>query len=95
VHWVHRGSRPVGQALVAAVRALAWPDGHAPHAFVHGEAGWVKELRAYLRIDRGVPAERLSISGYWRLGTDGEGWRARKREWLREVEEREAAAGLR
>jgi NADPH-dependent ferric siderophore reductase len=95
VRWVHRGDRPVGQALVAAVRALPWPDGPAPHAFVHGEAGWVKEMRAYLRIERGLPAEQLSISGYWRLGTDDEGWRARKREWIREVEEREAAAGLR
>jgi NADPH-dependent ferric siderophore reductase len=92
--WIHRGDRPVGQALVAAVRAHAWPDGSAPHAFVHGEAGWVKEVRAHLRIDRGLPAEQLSISGYWRLGTDDEGWRARKREWLREAEEREAAAGV-
>ncbi len=93
VRWVHRDGRPVGQALLAAVRALDWPDG-TPHAFVHGEAGFVKELRAYLRIERGLPREALSVSGYWRLGTDDEGWRARKREWTREVEEREAAAGL-
>jgi NADPH-dependent ferric siderophore reductase len=93
VRWVHRGGRPVGEALVAAVRALDWPDG-APDAFVHGEAGFVKELRAHLRIDRAVPRESLSISGYWRLGADDEGWRASKRDWNREVEEREAAAGL-
>jgi NADPH-dependent ferric siderophore reductase len=93
VRWVHRGGRPVGEALVAAVRALDWPDG-TPDAFVHGEAGFVKELRAHLRIERGVPRERLSISGYWRLGADDEGWRASKKDWNREVEEREAAAGL-
>jgi NADPH-dependent ferric siderophore reductase len=93
VRWVHRAGRPVGQALVAAVVGLDWPGG-VPHAFVHGEAGFVKELRAHLRIDRRLPREHLSISGYWRLGTDDEGWRARKREWTREVEEREAAAGL-
>ncbi len=93
VHWVHRAGRPVGAALVEAVRALAWPDG-VPHAFVHGEAGFVRELRGYLRMERGVPREHLSISGYWRLGTDDEGWRARKRDWAREIEEREAAAGL-
>ena len=91
--WVHRAGRPVGQALVAAVRALEWLAG-TPHAFVHGEAGFVKELRAHLRIERGLPREHLSISGYWRLGTDDEGWRARKREWNREIDEREAAAGL-
>ena len=94
VRWVHRGDRPVGQALVAVVRALDWPDGSGPHAFVHGEAGWVKELRVHLRVDRRLPAEHLSVSGYWRLGTDDEGWRARKREWAREIDEREAAAGL-
>jgi NADPH-dependent ferric siderophore reductase len=93
VRWVHRGGRPVGQALVEAVRALPWGDG-VPHAFVHGEAGFVKELRGYLRLERGLPREHLSISGYWRLGTDDEGWRARKRDWTREIEEREAAAGL-
>ncbi|WNB85048.1 siderophore-interacting protein [Cellulomonas sp. ATA003] len=94
VRWVHRAGRPVGQALVEATRALRWPDG-VPHAFVHGEAGFVKELRAHLRTERGMPREHLSISGYWRLGTDDEGWRARKRDWLREIEERELAAGLR
>jgi len=93
VRWVHRAGRPVGQALVAAVRGLPWPDG-VPHAFVHGEAGFVRELRAHLRVERGLPREHLSISGYWRLGTDDEGWRARKREWAREIEDSEAAAGL-
>ena len=93
VRWVHRAGRPVGHALVEAVRALPWPDG-VPHVFVHGEAGFVRELRAYLRIERGVPREHLSISGYWRQGTDDEGWRARKKDWAREIEEREAAAGL-
>ncbi|GAA2726896.1 siderophore-interacting protein [Cellulomonas aerilata] len=93
VRWVHRSGRPVGEALVAEVRGLRWADG-VPHAFVHGEAGFVKELRAHLRIERGVPVENLSVSGYWRLGADDEGWRAAKRDWNREVEEREAAAGL-
>ncbi|WP_298459512.1 siderophore-interacting protein [uncultured Cellulomonas sp.] len=94
VRWVHRAGRPVGQALVESVRALDWPAG-MPHAFVHGEAGFVKELRGHLRQERSMPREHLSISGYWRLGTDDEGWRARKREWTREIDEREAAAGLR
>ena len=93
VRWVHRAGRPVGEALVAAVREMPWPD-VPPSAFVHGEAGFVKELRAYLRIERGLPREQLSVSGYWRLGTDDEGWRARKKDWAREIDDREAAAGL-
>ena len=52
--WLHRGDRPVGEALVAAVRALEFPPGRV-HAFVHGEATFVKELRRLLRVERGVP----------------------------------------
>ncbi|MGW4724626.1 siderophore-interacting protein [Streptomyces sp. NPDC004291] len=85
VTWLHRGDRPVGEALVEAVRALDFPAGDV-HAFVHGEAGFVKDLRRHLRLDREVPRERLSISGYWRLGKSDEAWRAIKREWNDQVE---------
>lgn len=92
ITWLHRGSRPLGEALVAAVRGLDFPDG-AVHAFVHGEAGFVKELRRHLRMERSIPRERLSISGYWRLGQTDEAWRAVKREWNEQVErEQESAA---
>ncbi|MFB9831878.1 siderophore-interacting protein [Actinoallomurus acaciae] len=87
--WLHRDDAPAGDALVEAVRELEFPDGDV-HAFVHGEAGFVKRLRRHLRIERGIPLEQLSISGYWRYGTDDEGWRAGKREWNREIEEEEA-----
>ncbi|MFJ8012202.1 siderophore-interacting protein [Streptomyces sp. NPDC096339] len=83
--WIHRGDRPVGAALVEAVRALRFPSPDV-HAFVHGEAGFVKDLRHLLRLERGVPRERLSISGYWRLGETDEGWRAIKRDWNAAVE---------
>ncbi|MEV6250842.1 siderophore-interacting protein [Streptomyces sp. NPDC051742] len=85
VTWLHRGDRPTGEALVEAVRALEFPEGDV-HAFVHGEAGFVKDLRRHLRLDRGVPRERLSISGYWRQGKSDEAWRAIKREWNDQVE---------
>ncbi|MFJ6199369.1 siderophore-interacting protein [Micromonospora sp. NPDC092111] len=89
--WLHRADRPVGEALVAAVRALEFPPGRV-HAFVHGEATFVKELRRLLRVERGVPREALSISGYWRRGMDDEGWRSTKQDWTRQVEAEEAAA---
>ncbi|MEU1118477.1 MULTISPECIES: siderophore-interacting protein [unclassified Streptomyces] len=85
VVWLHRGERPVGELLVEAVRALDFPEGTV-HAFVHGEAGFVKELRRYLRVEREIPREQLSISGYWRLGHNEDGWQASKREWNAEVE---------
>ncbi|WP_432170576.1 siderophore-interacting protein [Streptomyces sp. 1222.5] len=85
VVWLHRGTRPVGEALLEAVRALDFPAGR-PHAFVHGEAGFVKELRRLLRMDLGIPREDLSISGYWRLGHNEDGWQASKRDWNARIE---------
>ncbi|MEU4115389.1 siderophore-interacting protein [Kitasatospora sp. NPDC028055] len=92
VHWLHRGARPVGRALVEAVGALEFPAGTVS-AFVHGEAGFVKDLRYLLRVERGVPRERLSVSGYWRLGQSDEAWRAVKREWNAQVEAEQEQAG--
>jgi NADPH-dependent ferric siderophore reductase len=92
VTWVHRdaahGRR--GDALVSAVQLAALPAGRV-HAFLHGEAGFVKRLRHHLRFDRDVPKEMLSVSGYWRLGRDDEGWRAEKASWKSEVEADERA----
>jgi NADPH-dependent ferric siderophore reductase len=85
VVWLHRGERPLGQALVEAVRALEFPEGRV-HAFVHGEAAFVKELRKLLRVERAIAREDLSISGYWRLGHNEDGWQASKREWNAQVE---------
>ncbi|MFG3656273.1 siderophore-interacting protein [Streptomyces sp. NPDC047706] len=93
VVWLHRGDRPVGEPLVEAVRALEFPEGRM-HAFVHGEAAFVKQLRALLRLERQVPREDLSISGYWRLGHNEDGWQASKREWNARIEaEQETGAG--
>ncbi|MFF2851417.1 siderophore-interacting protein [Streptomyces sp. NPDC058001] len=91
VVWLHRGERPVGEALVEAVRALDFPAGRV-QAFVHGEAGFVKELRRLLRIDHGVPREDLSISGYWRVGHNEDGWQASKRDWNAQVEAEQETA---
>ncbi|HET9168581.1 MAG TPA: siderophore-interacting protein [Actinospica sp.] len=92
VRWVHRGSRPVGAALVEAVTGLEFPAGQ-PHVFVHGEAGFVKELRRLLRVEKGLPLDRLSISGYWRLGHNEDGWQASKREWNQTVEAEQESGG--
>ncbi|MFI8436377.1 siderophore-interacting protein [Streptomyces sp. NPDC079020] len=92
VTWLHRGDRPVGEALTAAVKGLDFPAGEM-QAFVHGEAGFVKQIRSYLRLDRKIPLQQLSISGYWRLGKNDDAWRAVKREWNDQVErEQEGAA---
>ncbi|MFG2122257.1 siderophore-interacting protein [Streptomyces sp. NPDC048710] len=92
VVWVHRGDRPVGEALVEAVRALEFPEGRM-HAFVHGEASFVKELRRLLRVELQIPREDLSISGYWRLGHNEDGWQASKRDWNARIEAEQESSG--
>ena len=86
---MHRGADDE-DLLARAVRELAFPDGTV-HAFVHGEAATVREVRRHLLVDRGVPREALSISGYWKRERTEEGWREDKAEWNRLVEEDAAA----
>lgn len=90
ITWVHRGAssdtaddEAAGDnaPVIAAVRAAEWLDGE-PQVFVHGEAQMVmKNLRPYIRKERGVSARRASsISGYWRRGRTEEGFRQWKKE---------------
>ncbi|WP_307869277.1 siderophore-interacting protein [Nocardiopsis sp. B62] len=91
VTWLHRDGGVPGSLLVPAVRALEFPSGEV-RAFVHGEANFVRDLRRLLRVELALPKEHLSVSGYWRLGRDEDGWQASKPEWNRSVEAEEAAA---
>jgi NADPH-dependent ferric siderophore reductase len=74
--WLHRDADRPDQ-LVDAVRAAPFPSGRL-HAFVHGEAGFVRSVRRHLLDERGVGREALSVSGYWRRGRDEDGWQADK-----------------
>jgi NADPH-dependent ferric siderophore reductase len=78
--WLHGRDR-----VPAAVAALDFPPGTV-QAFVHGEASSVREIRRHLLVDRGLPREALSISGYWKRDRTEEGWREDKPEWNRLVE---------
>ncbi len=94
VTWLYRrGLRGDGDLLLDAVRALEFPTG-AVHAFVHGEASAVRALRRHLLVERGVPRDALSISGYWKRDRTEEGWREDKAEWNRQVEADAAAAAV-
>ena len=75
--WLYRsdaGGDPDGTQLLEAVRACEFRAGRV-HAFVHGEAIAVRELRRHLTRERGVARDDLSVSGYWRRGRDEEGFR--------------------
>ncbi|MGZ8179965.1 siderophore-interacting protein [Williamsia sp. SKLECPSW1] len=95
ITWVHRGAcsdaaddsvAGDNAPLVEAVRTARWLPGE-PQVFIHGEAQAVMHnLRSYVRKERGVPAAKASISGYWRRGRTEEGFRQWKAE-LRRAEE--------
>ena len=80
VTFLHRTAGSDADSLESAVRALDWPAGRV-QAFVHGEASEIMHgLRPYLRTERGLGREQLSISGYWRRGRTEEGFRQWKSE---------------
>jgi NADPH-dependent ferric siderophore reductase len=84
LQWLAEGT------AVDALRGLTFPDG-AVHAFVHGEASTVRDVRRHLLVDRGLPREALSVSGYWKRSRTEEGWREDKAEWNRQAEQDLAA----
>jgi NADPH-dependent ferric siderophore reductase len=83
VVWVYRsaGAGEDPSLQLEAVRGLSLPDGQG-HAFVHGEATTVRLVRRHLVLERGLPIESLSATGYWKLRRTDEEWRAEKREWM-------------
>jgi NADPH-dependent ferric siderophore reductase len=87
VVWLHRSGGPGEDPSLQleAVRALSLPDGQG-HAFVHGEAETVRLVRRHLVVERGLPVENLSASGYWKLRRTDEEWRSEKRAWLAQAE---------
>ncbi len=70
VHWV--------EDLRAAVAQVEVPAG-TPHVFLHGEASDVRDVRRHLVLERGVPREGQSISGYWKQQRTEEGSRLQGR----------------
>lgn len=73
LRWVHRDTAPVGaghgSALETAVRAVdLGGDPDDLYVFAAGEAGLMKQIRRYLRRERGMDPRRLCVDGYWKRG---------------------------
>ena len=56
------------------------------HAFVHGEATEIREIRRHLLVDRGLPRHDMSCSPYWRRDMTDEAWREVKRDFVSAME---------
>ncbi|KQM80595.1 siderophore-interacting protein [Agromyces sp. Leaf222] len=83
VEFVHRDGGSGEGLLAAAVRAVGWLEGRV-HAFVHGEAEEVmRGIRPYLRNERGLARDQLSVSGYWRRGRTEDSFRQWKADFAR------------
>ena len=80
--WLHRAGVPGDEdLLVAAVRAATFPEGRV-HAFVHGEAVEIREIRRHLLLDRGLARADMSCSPYWRREMTDEAWRQVKGDFV-------------
>lgn len=72
VRWVVGRGNGVGpSAITEALRALPLTDDC--YVWVAGEAGELRAARRHLRFERGLPASRYAVIGYWREN---------KEEWL-------------
>ena len=86
LEWLHRrGDAGDDDLLVAAVEALAFPEGRV-HAFVHGEAVEIRKIRKHLLTDRGLSRGDMSCSPYWRRDMTDEAWRQVKRDFVAAME---------
>lgn len=77
LRWLHR--RDGDPSFSEAVRALPWRDGTVS-VFAHGELAQIRDLKRHLVDERGLSADAMSISGYWRRGKDEDGFQAEKHE---------------
>ena len=71
--------------MLETISSLGLPEGMG-QAFIHGEAGMVREVRRHLVNERGMGLDQLSATGYWKYRRTEEGWREDKPEWKRLAE---------
>lgn len=79
VRWAPRDGEPYDeQRLARLVAALPWAMFGDVSVFAHGERGAMKALRTVFK-ERDIPADRLSISGYWAFGRVEDQFQAEKK----------------
>ncbi len=79
-HWIiHADPHHRSLRQVEMIRAMPWPAGRMA-TMVAGETGVVRDLRLYLRGERGLDRRDVYASGYWRIGLAEDAHQKVKRE---------------
>lgn len=68
VRWLHTGLEVEPAPVVAAVRALSWPQQETAFAWISAESQIVRNLRDHTRKERGLSRPQTLCIGYWRRG---------------------------
>ena len=79
LHWLVNPQPGERQVLADRVRSLGWRDGTV-YAWVACEFSSMRELRTYLREERGLGRHELYISSYWKHGLAEDSHKVVKRE---------------
>lgn len=82
INWVHNDSPGEKSPLIAAVRDVVLPDKKQTTCFgyVAAEFTTVKELRNYLRTEKGWNKEELNAYAYWKYGKSESGSQLERQE---------------
>ncbi|MFT3876676.1 MAG: siderophore-interacting protein [Propioniciclava sp.] len=74
ITWLTRDGAPAGTTtwLFDALRAAPW-HGDDVYAWVAGEAITLAPIRRWLRQEKGLPKERVEVTGYWRRAGNADG----------------------
>ncbi|MEM8940938.1 MAG: siderophore-interacting protein [Pseudomonadota bacterium] len=76
--------------LIERLRSVEWLAGQ-PYVWFAGEFSAMRQVRRYIRDERGVPRKSMYLSCYWKLGDTDEGMKIAKREDALEDEAATAA----
>lgn len=74
ITWLDREGAPAGTTTLMfdALKALDWSSDDV-YAWVAGEALTLAPIRRWLRNEKGLPKDRVEVTGYWRRAGDADG----------------------
>lgn len=68
IHWLtHPSPSVVSSQQLDFIRSLDWPEGRV-QTCIAGESGVIRDLRAFLHLEKKLPRGDTYISGYWKIG---------------------------